>query len=972
MPIVDDLAAARTSLLDSTTKMDAVVNGPSSGATSLVTTGGGSIKTLARLQAEYGVGERPGYATATTFDGEVLVSSGPMVSPIGRLKKAADDGTGRIKLQSQKKHGLADGDEVVVSADGWHGVTHREHPANGTWEIVVVDPYWFVLVDSTWVADSVFGQGQFWRSDAVLIDARPIYVDLKDRVKDAGGGTIRFPGGHIWCDGKMLIEEDVNLEGVDDNVTFFVQADGQDDHFFQHAAEGNFKFTRATLCCRRHRQDLTKGLSGLRLGADGVIQRNITVDITIEAPAGYAVGAQSSGAFQNCKFNIRGKFGDSDIFDPKNRMDANTANEISGEAEHYGLYRIGTNFASETLPTNPFTTVNGSSIVTVSSPGNGYSPEIVVTLPNGGTFNGIDFAGSWEIVGKVSNGYTIDVSPQVANASSTVGGTGKLEQAAQFSKGDAAFDIRGEGWKVGTLRVKGDGRGRTAERIRPGDEDASNGTGGVDMDGGTLYVENTGPSRTNANGLTCGGRGVNMPSVFGKNLNQLVNFQTTAEGCSIALVQARDCNIAVAMRGNDNSVGTANAKDCGFGAAFFGGTTVDQDYLEEDAFEATEGSNVVKVKRIDHGKTTGALATINNSEAWFGVDPDGASQYITFIDEDHFSIVVSSTATGTGAFGGENATISWGEAQSGNNLMIGILKTSGCTVGAHIYAGTVGAQIGNRSSRNDTLDLIDCGTGTILYPPSTINPEAFKHASAAVTAGGIVTTAELGRISDFVDAEQADGNYEWEDDYFLFGAVADSIASRVSLKRRVTALVANAPTFTAYRGWTGDAVSAALGLRFTPSVNATKMTGGNMRFWWWQLNNVSGTKSIMGVSSGQSVRARPRGGANTMGVQIASALTAFVNSVTDSTGYGVVQRSGAATIEGQKNNTALTNVTGTSLSSALPTGEIYALARNDSGSISEPSDAQLFACGFGAPRSLVDRQAQYANLLALAQAVGAA
>lgn len=983
--VIEDIAGARDAMVYGGTKIKAVVDGPATGPDSLVETASGPVKTLARLQSEYGVGTLPGYATATTVDGQVLVSSGPMVSPIGRIKRVADAGDGFYKCQSRKKHDLVDGDLVVVSADGWHGVTHREHPVNSPWEsnaagteidvgywpIEVINPYWF-RVPVEVVADSVFGQGQFWKHDAVLIDAHPIYVDLKDRVLAAGGGTIKFPGGHIWSTDKFLKEEGVNLQGAGENVTFFVAADRVDDHFFQHVGEGDFSFTDATLCCRRHRQDLTKGLHGIRLGANGVIQRRITIKrVTIEAPAGYACAGQSSGAFIDCDFELKGGMSEADFFDDKNRLSQNDNNRISADIEHFGLYRIGTNYAAYALPTDPFTTVNGSSIVTIRHPGQEFSVGIRSTLPNGGTFNGIDLTGTWEIVGKVQNGYTINVWPQVANASSTGGGAGKLEWASQFSSGDAAVDLRGKGWTVGTIKAKSDMRSRGAARWRNGEVGSDNGLGAVQSGGGVVYAINTHASRTNALGAILGGRGIAVPVVIGENLSRCVSFLPQSSANSVSQVQALNCGVAVSMTGNDNSAGIVTAQTCGTGWAASDSDAVDIDFLEEDAFEATADSNVVKVKRVNHGKTTGALVTIADARPEFDVTPNGVKQAITFVDADHFSIVASSNATDSGFFGGENATISWGEPVTGKNLKVGLLQTIGCTVGAHIYEGVVGAQIGNRSSNGDTLDIIDAGTGTILYPALTIHPETHKWASAIITAGGILTTAERDRMDVFIQGDVADGNWEWDDDIFIVGAVADPVASRVSLKRRVLATVANGAIFTAYRGWTGDAVSAALGLRFTPSINATKMSGGNIRLWWWQLNNVAGTKSIMGVSSGQSVRGRPRGTSDTMGVQVTSALTSFPDAVTDSSGYGDVQRSGGSTIEGQKNNTALTDVIGTALSNSLPTGEIYALARNNSGSISEPTDGQLFACGFGAPRSLVDRNARYARLLALAQAVGA-
>ncbi|MFN4017511.1 MAG: hypothetical protein ACK4JB_19380, partial [Reyranella sp.] len=594
-----------------------------------------------------------------------------------------------------------------------------------------------------------------------------------------------------------------------------------------------------------------------------------------------------------------------------------------------------------------------------------------VTFPNGPTGNGVNLEGSWTIKGKVTNGYTIDISPQVATSTGWFGGTGKLEQAAQWSKGDAGVDLRGEGWVVGVIEGEGDGRGRTMVRHRNIKASGYN-AGSSFGDSGSIKVKNTGPSRTNAIGVTVGGKGVNLPSVIGFGFSQLINFQSVSQGNSVGLVQAVDCNVAGAMRGKDNSIGTLKAWDCGIGFGAYGGTTTDIDYLEDDAFYAEAGSNVVVVTRVDHGRTTGDLATINNSEAEYGVDPDGTNMPITVINDYSFSIVVSSNATGTGAFGGENATISWGTVQTNQNGTCGILQTIGCGVGAHIYEGAQGVRIGSRSSNGDTLSLIDAGTGTILYPASTIDPDVYKYASAVFTAGGVVTDAELGPIDTFAKAEKAAEVWDLMIDYRLYGAVADSIASRVSLKRRVTANLIGTPTFTAYRGWKGDGVSAAINTGFNPSSQGGSLfTGGSGRQFVAMQDNVAGTMSAAGVSSGGSTRIRPRTSSDTVSAQMMAGLTAFAETVTTSAGYTAVQRSGTSFMKGQRGSTIFAEVAVTGASTTLPGAAIYNLARNSDG-VNEPHSGTIFASGVGAPMDDTKALAQATNVDALMVAVGAA
>lgn len=52
MAIIEDIAAGRATLLDSTTKLKAIIDGPATGAASQVETDSGTVKTVARVQAE--------------------------------------------------------------------------------------------------------------------------------------------------------------------------------------------------------------------------------------------------------------------------------------------------------------------------------------------------------------------------------------------------------------------------------------------------------------------------------------------------------------------------------------------------------------------------------------------------------------------------------------------------------------------------------------------------------------------------------------------------------------------------------------------------------------------------------------------------------------------------------------------------------------------------------------------------------
>lgn len=926
----------------------------------------------ARSTARY-TSAPPGRAIATTVDGQTLRSD-YIASPYWRVVEVGTDGSGRVKVKTQKKHGLQTGALVETCLGGWHGVTERAHPGNVTNTAVErIDDYWLSLTGTTAEATSTFLHGQMWVTGTNTTGYTAVLNAFSALVQEAGGGVIEFPGVYIALESNLLFRENVFFVGKGKGVTRFVALDSHTSHVLQNAGESNCGGRSFTICGHRQRRDPNRGMHNLRAGATGVITDNFIIyDVGSEGSAGYGTGWQA-GAFTNCRIEMDSSESDSDGFDNKNHLSLNYGNFISMRVKHFGLFRVGMNAPGEELSTDPFTMTSGSSIVTVSHPGHPWVVGSKVTF-EAGTVRGIDMGGTFTIQSKVSNGYTVDASPQTASSPGTGGGTGVLEYASGISDGDSGVDLRGEGWTIGPISVEGALWSRTGFRMRLGDASSPNGTGAIFSGAGSIIVKNTSSNKTNAQGVNIAGRGNNFPSVVVQGAAQGVSFSTNARGNSVGLVNAYDCTTAVVMRGDDNSTGTVVADTCGTGWAAIGGQALDRTHFSEDPFTSTAGSNVVTAYAPGHGKTTGALVTITFARPGNDVDPNVTDAAITVIDANNFTFVASSTATASGAFGGENAIYSFGVVQVGNNLSCGILKTRGCTVGAHIYEGTVKTQITDRSSTGDTIDLIDAGSGTILYPVSTIHADVHKWASTVIQSTGATTTAEMTRLDTFVDAEVADGTYALTHDYNLWGAVSDSIASRVSLKKRLLATATATAVHLPLQGWQGNAVDAALNTKFIPSVHATDMANGRGRPFAFVLNNVSGAKTIMGVQSGTSspIRLRTRTAGDAVSGQMMSAAGTFAEPVTDSKYYTAIQRDGTADLQADKDGTEFVDITVGSLSLLPPDKAVYVLGFNNGDTLQEPSDAIVFATGMAEPFStLALKQAQAANLLALAQAAGA-
>lgn len=650
-------------------------------------------------------------------------TSGYVASPVMKIVDAAEHVDGRVKIQVVGEPDFQDGHTLHVRIDGNHGVTDRAHPGNGN-DLPVEDlGGGWAAIGTSWVAGSTFRSGRCWHSPISLLNSRPILAQMRDEIWRLGGGSLKLPFETCALQETFIFREFVDVIGRGPNSGGFFGMDDCDGHLLQ-AVTGDFTARNFPFYHNRQNQNPNAGLHGLRLGVDGAETANVRLlDIWGYAAAGYMFAGQASGSFVNCHFRIRGKGCESDFLDVKNRDDSNFGNVVEAEFEDFGLYRIGIDGPAYPLQTNPFTMTAGSSVVTVAHPSNNLSIGIKVTF-NGGLVRGVNMSATGTITAKVSGGYRVQMGEQ-ASSSGTGGGSGVSEWASQFSTGDAGLDLRGKGWDVPYARATGDMRGRSAFRFRPGSDLSPNGTGAVYSSAGRLYAVNTHASRTNANGLTIGGRGVKVATFQGENFNQAINFQTNTQSCEVTSGIVHDCNTGGALRGNSNRLGLS-AQTCVIGLAIqigtSGGAVVDRDYLPEDAFTTTPGSAVVNVYLPGHGHETGDDVSFSSATTVNDIDPnnddDNPTWEITKVDADNFTFTALNVATdpgpdGSNSGGGENTIYSFGATQTGLGLVAMFPSTRGCTTGTSIGAGATGAKLIGRSSLGDTTPITDLGTGTV-------------------------------------------------------------------------------------------------------------------------------------------------------------------------------------------------------------------------------------------------------------------
>lgn len=243
-------------------------------------------------------------------------------------------------------------------------------------------------------------------------------------------------------------------------------------------------------------------------------------------------------------------------------------------------------------------------------------------------------------------------------------------------------------------------------------------------------------------------------------------------------------------------------------------------------------------------------------------------------------------------------------------------------------------------------------------------------ADKVVSLGGTVSVARFEIVRQFVGLLRTPGIWPRIDQLNPWWG-ENSIQARVCLKSLRVATPINSPTFEASRGYTGNGTTSYLDTGFRAESMAVAIAGGFHHIGAQILTNVSGTISVMGASGGSTTRLRPRTGSNTVGIQIESALSAFSDSVTDSTGYIAAQRAGTATVEGRKDDTALTDLTIGTLSTGLPSSTTYVLARNNSGSPAELFPGQVGLTYEAAPLTSAQWTTMRAAIRTFGQAVGA-
>ena len=521
----------------------------------------------------------PGCAVSTSVAGVTQVSS-PILSPYLRIAEVGTDGSGQVTIKTYGAHGLQNGDLVSTCLGGYDGTTWRAHPGNVTSAAVAyIDANRVSLVGTVAVANSAFWHGLMWRAADNTTGYAATLNTLSLALEEAGGGIIEFPAGYIGLETQLWFRNNVIFVGQGKNATNFVSIDGNETHVLREYGMRNHGGRGFTVWGMRQRKNVFGARQAIRAGANGLQTLNFCLsDVGVKGSAGYGIAYQDDALYTNCELDVEVNESDSDCFDIKNRQNTNSGNKINSfRGSNFSLLWIGVDGPTHNFNANPFTTVLGSSIVTVAWTAEVapypdvqayYGPNNRVTFPNAGILNGINMAGTFTIIDRVVGGYRVETG-QTATLSSTGGGSGLLEQPALIAQGDAAIDLRGEGWSCTDIRFESFMFTLCGPRFRGGAVYPGNPQGlGAGLSNMTsVHTTNTSEFRTNSIGVGLTAWQCNVPSFVGRNLQEGVFFGTTSRDNIVASAQAVDCDAGAVFRGERNRINSLTAYDTTTAAA---------------------------------------------------------------------------------------------------------------------------------------------------------------------------------------------------------------------------------------------------------------------------------------------------------------------------------------------------------------------------------------------------------------------
>jgi hypothetical protein len=234
-----------------------------------------------------------------------------------------------------------------------------------------------------------------------------------------------------------------------------------------------------------------------------------------------------------------------------------------------------------------------------------------------------------------------------------------------------------------------------------------------------------------------------------------------------------------------------------------------------------------------------------------------------------------------------------------------------------------------------------------------VTPDAMAWRNAVLAASGTVSPQQLARVSTLIRALKAGDVWSSLDRLWLFAA-ENATQALIDLKARATATVANAPTFTANRGYAGNGSNAIVNTGFNPTSGSPNYTQSSAHWGLWVETTSSGATMRLGGQDSANTTDMSSNGAGATTYTFGVNQAAGVNTTVANTSLGDFDfvRTGAAAIVSY--HLGAQTATATNASIAIPNNNFFVLAGNNAGVAFVPTDGRV--AGFWAGGALTAPQ----------------
>jgi hypothetical protein len=261
--------------------------------------------------------------------------------------------------------------------------------------------------------------------------------------------------------------------------------------------------------------------------------------------------------------------------------------------------------------------------------------------------------------------------------------------------------------------------------------------------------------------------------------------------------------------------------------------------------------------------------------------------------------------------------------------------------------------------------------GTSLASISKISGVALPPSYAQlyfnqVTAnGGSLTANEQTYITTFIAALGTD--FAEFDRLWIFG-LSNSIAAKTSLANPTSTMITavNSPTFTASQGYNGNGTTSYLNTNYNPVTNGVKYTLDSASLYVYSRTDLNNFKIDIGHANATiySVLDLRDGGKFYRSINQVSLVSGI--TVADSLGLFSGVRVGTFDVRSYKNGVLL--LQNSTASSTLINNNMYVLAFNANGTVSNLSTRQISIAGIGS--GTINQATFYTAIQALGTSIG--